>query len=1130
MTTEVEAERRGSSWKNESWRILQEYIGHEEFLKRRKESVKKSDSFAEKERSPAVDVKSSFQTLVPVKPLLKQPEKAALQTRLQKLKLSAVAGTATSARRAFHAPGIGASGFAVVVDNVKFPETDFFRPRTVFPVRLRHSNCWSADDAAADIRGVAIKFGDTDGDSCFELFMDTGTMAPFWDIPSYEEYVTAMKGGPEKLQEWCWKAPMNYYTLVDGLRRAPDSYFQLVYSSQTCFAFKAKDNVPRYAKFRMIPTNSEPESGLLSLDEQRQAWITARLSEEERPQNYLRLEYAERLVKSSIHYRLQLQLHTKKASDTANTCNPHRCWAPVDHPWYNVADVIITTLLTDNVTARTSFHVANLPPCLSLIEPESMYDYNSINYIRAKVYPAAHAARLAKLKGQRPLRGPIEYETQPYSVEMRMGSKQGMLGLKRHLKVVLTGPHRRTEPTSFSEGYKTGNSQVFSMTAIDVGEVLMVTIYNEGGQAWYMESIVVEEVRRGRSREFPAHRWVNDMVMVRRGKASLLATSYAGLDILLGQRLFELQERRRHFRWQHSDAGFPGRLAAGSIKELPPEVRPSESMLQKLSGITEKLALPQICLNSPCLMKKDKVENFVEFKEMVPENVYDRQRLIKHWKSDVVFGRQFLSGFNPLTLRRCRKLPETFAKKIDEIDQLLPDGTYLLKEIEAGYVYMADYAVLGGLRGNISGRDVFHLAAPTALFHLNPVGDMIPLAIQLYQKPGPHTTMWTPADPQCDWMLAKMFLRNADAQVHLFVSLFLKTNLLNETFAVATYRQLPSANPVFKLLAPHLRGVFAANIIARREMLEEWSVIDDVYSLGPKGRRTLIARAFSKFTWRELVLPAWLHDRGLDKLPEFAYRDDAMKLWRASRAFVDRVVSLYYESEEDIATDLELQAWIKDLHDNGFNWEKDYPEKVPSQLTTQTDLVDLVTAIMFNCSVQRRALTAGMCDIATFIPNVPFAMRAPPPTREASAESSSREGLPVSSDDEQEEDLTRATKQQLLSTLPDRDTARKQIALARAMSKVTDKGPMLGEYPGRYFTDEPSQAAISDFRRTLKQISRLIQQRNKNARGIVAQELVVSFEGDFGEVPKVAKRNTEVHRAVPYEYLLPEHIPASIGP
>eukprot|EP00058_Branchiostoma_floridae_P007571 XP_002593059.1 hypothetical protein BRAFLDRAFT_74386 [Branchiostoma floridae] len=131
----------------------------------------KSDSFAEKERAPAENVKS---TLVPVKPLLKQPDKAALQTKLQKLKLSAVAGTATAARRAFHAPGIGASGFAVVVDNVKFPETDFFRPRTVFPVRLRHSNCWSADDAAADIRGAAIKFGDTDGDSCFELVMDTG--------------------------------------------------------------------------------------------------------------------------------------------------------------------------------------------------------------------------------------------------------------------------------------------------------------------------------------------------------------------------------------------------------------------------------------------------------------------------------------------------------------------------------------------------------------------------------------------------------------------------------------------------------------------------------------------------------------------------------------------------------------------------------------------------------------------------------------------------------------------------------------------------------------------------------------------------------------------------------------------
>ncbi|CAH1245138.1 ALOX5 [Branchiostoma lanceolatum] len=994
MTTEVEASRRGSSWKNESWRILQEYIGHEEFKKRRKDSVKKSDGFAEQEPRPVEKkkVKSSFKALVPVQPraLLKQPGKVALQTKLQKLKLAAVAGTATAARRSFHGPGIGATGFAVVVDNVKFPENDFFRPRTVFPVRLRHSNCWSADDAAADVRGVAIKFGDTDGDSCFELVMDTGTMAPFWDLPSYEEYVSAMKGGPEKLKEWCWKAPMNYYILVDGLRRAPDSYFQLVYSSQTCFTFAAKDNVPRYVKFRMIPTNKDPESGLLNLEEQRQAWNTARLPDEERPQNYLRLEYVERLMKSSVMYRLQLQLHTKKASDTASTCSPYRCWAPADHPWYDVADVIITTLLTDNVTARTSFNIANLPPCLGLIEPESMYDYNSINYVRAKVYSAAHGARLAKLRGIPPLRGPIDYETQPYSVEIRMGSKQGMLGLmKRNLKVVLTGPDRRTEPTRFSEGYKTGSSQVFSMTAIDVGEVIMVTIYNEGGPAWFVESIVVEEVRRGRSTEFPAQRWVTDTVIVRRGKASIMTTREQ--DVLLRLRLYEMQERRKQFHWRHSDSGFPGGLAASTVEELPPDVRPSESMLQKLSGITEKLALPQNFLNIPCLFEKDKhnVGNFVEFKKMVPENVYDRQRLIKHWKSDVDFGRQFLNGLNPLILRRCRQLPETFAKKSDEIDQLLPDGQALLKEIEARRVYMADYSILGGLRGNISGRDVFHLAAPTGLFHLNEVGDMIPLAIQLYQKPGPHTTIWTPADPQCDWMLAKMFLRNADAQVHLFVSLFLKTNLLNETFAVATYRQLPSAHPVFKLLAPHLRDVFAANIIARREVLEEWSVIDEVYSLGLMGRRTLIARAFSKFTWRDLVLPACLQDRGLEKLPEFVYRDDAMKLWRANRALVDCIVSLYYEFDEDLDKDLELQAWIKDLHDNGLNWEKAYPEKVPSKLTSKTDLVDLVTGIMFNCSVQRRALTAGMRDVATFIPSVPFAMRAPPPTRAASVKISS---------------------------------------------------------------------------------------------------------------------------------------------
>jgi len=44
---------------------------------------------------------------------------------------------------------------------------------------------------------------------------------------------------------------------------------------------------------------------------------------------------------------------------------------------------------------------------------------------------------------------------------------------------------------------------------------------------------------------------------------------------------------------------------------------------------------------------------------------------------------------------------------------------------------------------------------------------MVPIAIQLGQESGPGTPIWTPEDSESDWMLAKMYFRNAESNVQL---------------------------------------------------------------------------------------------------------------------------------------------------------------------------------------------------------------------------------------------------------------------------------------------------------------------------------------------------------------------------
>ena len=57
-------------------------------------------------------------------------------------------------------------------------------------------------------------------------------------------------------------------------------------------------------------------------------------------------------------------------------------------------------------------------------------------------------------------------------------------------------------------------------------------------------------------------------------------------------------------------------------------------------------------------------------------------------------------------------------------------------------------------------------AEPLGLLYVKPNGDLVPIAIQFHQQPSDTNPIWTPNDSRYDWLLAKMWLRHADHQVH----------------------------------------------------------------------------------------------------------------------------------------------------------------------------------------------------------------------------------------------------------------------------------------------------------------------------------------------------------------------------
>ena len=64
----------------------------------------------------------------------------------------------------------------------------------------------------------------------------------------------------------------------------------------------------------------------------------------------------------------------------------------------------------------------------------------------------------------------------------------------------------------------------------------------------------------------------------------------------------------------------------------------------------------------------------------------------------------------------------------------------------------------------------------------------------------------------------------------------LRTHLFMEPVAVACRRQLPSLHPLWKLLAPHVRGVMAINTLGRERLIPAGGVADNTLSLGGGGK------------------------------------------------------------------------------------------------------------------------------------------------------------------------------------------------------------------------------------------------------------------------------------------------------
>ena len=100
---------------------------------------------------------------------------------------------------------------------------------------------------------------------------------------------------------------------------------------------------------------------------------TFRWEGDRRPKDYLTSEFEERMSDGGIQYKLQIQLHEIQHEDSHLVLHASRVWDQVTHPWLDLANVKLTSLIPLDVTESTRSSLENMPSSLSVFTGDRKY-------------------------------------------------------------------------------------------------------------------------------------------------------------------------------------------------------------------------------------------------------------------------------------------------------------------------------------------------------------------------------------------------------------------------------------------------------------------------------------------------------------------------------------------------------------------------------------------------------------------------------------------------------------------------------------------------------------------------------------------------------------------------------------
>ncbi|ELK29337.1 Arachidonate 12-lipoxygenase, 12S-type [Myotis davidii] len=194
--------------------------------------------------------------------------------------------------------------------------------------------------------------------------------------------------------------------------------------------------------------------------------------------------------------------------------------------------------------------------------------------------------------------------------------------------------------------------------------------------AWFCDRITVQGPGALEEAAFPCYRWVQGQGVLTLPEGTARLAGNNTLDVFQKHREKELEERQQIYCWATWKEELPMTIAAGSIDDLPPNMR-----------------------------------------------FHEQKRLHYGWAA--------IAGLMEMVLKYVYTLPSPW-KRLEDIDQIF----WGQKTALAGSLFEADFILLDGIPANVIQGEQQYLAAPLVMLKMEASGKLLPMVIQLLI---PHT-------------------------------------------------------------------------------------------------------------------------------------------------------------------------------------------------------------------------------------------------------------------------------------------------------------------------------------------------------------------------------------------------------